>query len=219
MPADRLKRAADLALSGITLLAALPLLAGVWAVVWLDSPGPAIFSQERVGRHGRRFLLHKFRTMRHRDPDAIDHVAEGPLGGGADPRVTRVGRVLRKTSLDELPQLWNVIRGDMSIVGPRPVLPAQLGAIPSEAMARFDVRPGVTGLAQVRGRQSVPWPAKLRYDVEYVRTRGLWLDLRILFETVRVIVSVKGTYYEAPGTDWRAFLETPGSGRPEDPDV
>ncbi|MCK2183059.1 sugar transferase [Halomonas getboli] len=200
---DRLKRGLDVvaAALGLTLLAPLLALLALW--VRLDSPGPALYCQRRLGRDGRPFLLYKLRSMHlHQEGDPR---REAVLEAGRDPRITRAGRWLRASSLDELPQLWNVLRGEMSLVGPRPLLPEQWAAVPLECRSRFAVAPGITGLAQVRGRRGLDWPDQLAADVEYVARRGLGLDLRLLFATVGVVLTARGVYGEA-GRNWRAYL-------------
>jgi lipopolysaccharide/colanic/teichoic acid biosynthesis glycosyltransferase len=153
------------------------------ALAW-SSRGPVLFRQERIGLDGQLFTLLKFQTMRH-DPDR-------PFGFPDDLLVTPVGRVLRRTSLDELPQLWNVVKGDMSIVGPRPTVAEQVARYDERQRGRLAVRPGLTGLAQVRGRNTLSWPDRIDLDLEYVRTQSVGLDLRILASTVRVVVAGEG---------------------------
>lgn len=175
-------------------------------VIWirLDSPGPAIFAQGRLGRDQRIFRILKFRTMVARRAELIDQVAESVLVND-DQRITRAGRFLRRTSLDELPQLWNMLLGEMNIVGPRPLIPEQLPAIPPEYLSRFDVPPGLTGLAQVRGRRSLDWLVQLTADREYVEHRSLWLDLKIVARTVVVVFSGSGVY-DPNAKNWRDYL-------------
>ena len=201
-----LKRAFDLLAGGTALLVLCPLLLllGLW--VRLDSRGPALFLQRRVGLHGREFRVLKFRTMVDRNPDAIDQHAEQVVSEGQDPRITRAGRFLRATSLDELPQIWNIVRGDMSIVGPRPVLPEQMEVVPSEYQRRFSVRPGLTGLAQVRGRRTLGWLEQLQADTEYAERHNLLFDAWIILQTVYVVLTGKGVYGEA-GQNWRAYRD------------
>jgi len=186
------KRALDLAL----VVAAAPLLAPIALVVAvgvrLSLGNPVLFRQERPGLDGRLFILHKFRTM------TAETDADGrPLPDGR--RLTRFGRFLRRSSLDELPELMNVLRGEMSLVGPRPLLPQYLGRYDAEQARRHRVRPGITGWAQVRGRNALSWPAKLAYDVWYVDHVSLLLDLRILLETVLMVV--RGGGVSASGHD------------------
>ena len=194
-------RGLDLVLASVALVLTAPLLLVVYAAVRLTSPGPGFFRQVRVGAGRREFVMYKFRTMR-RDADPAIHEAYvrdllrgrvEPEGGlyklADDPRVTKVGGLLRRTSLDELPQLFNVLKGDMSLVGPRPCLPAELGEFPVWADRRFDVRPGLTGLWQVSGRNRLTMTEGLRLDVEYVARRSLSLYLVILLRTVPAVLA------------------------------
>jgi lipopolysaccharide/colanic/teichoic acid biosynthesis glycosyltransferase len=180
-----MKRAFDLALSGVGLVASSPLWLLVAAAIKLEDGGPVFYSQERVGFHGRTFAALKFRSMR----------TDAESGVGAvqavedDPRVTRVGRLMRKMAMDELPQLWNIFRGDMSFVGPRALRPGEMESsgcelvpihqIPGYA-ARTAVRPGLTGIAQIFAPRDVPRRQKFRYDHLYVRKQSMWLDLRLI---------------------------------------
>jgi len=184
---------------GATALAAAgaPLMALAAIAVRLESPGPALFRQVRVGRDGRRFEMWKFRTMvvdaeerrseliaRSRDPNWLD-VED-------DPRVTRVGRILRHTSLDELPQVFNVLRGEMSLVGPRPLIPAEHARMPEWARVRDEVTPGITGLWQVAGRTDLTFEEMLELDRRYVETRSARRNLEILVRTIPAVLSAKG---------------------------
>jgi len=173
------KRALDVALSAGTLLVGWPVLLGIALAIRRDSPGPVLFRQERAGRHMKPFTMLKFRTMR---TNASPYAASP--GSPDDPRLTRLGRWLRETSLDELPQLWNVLKGDMSLVGPRPLYMSQAQAFTPRQRRRLQVRPGLTGLAQVHGRGEVPHEEKLEIDVQYVEQMSLGLDLRILCRTL-----------------------------------
>ncbi len=197
MPADRMasslhsgvKRGLDIALAGLGLLAVSPLLLAAAVAIKLDSRGPVLFRQRRLGRAGRPFDCLKLRTM---------VVAASQLGSWRtednDPRITRSGAWLRRFSLDELPQLWNVVRGDMSLVGPRPMVPQQAPEWPALALQeRHAVRPGLSGLAQVSGRSSLGPEVTNRLDLEYCRHYSVALDLSILWKTVRVVVSGKGS--------------------------
>ncbi|MGA4682969.1 sugar transferase [Micromonospora sp. AB353] len=188
-PYDPFKRAFDIAAASVLLVVAAPLLLVVAAVVLVTLGRPVLFRHPRPGRDGELFQMVKFRTMRHVDP------ARG-LVADAD-RLTRAGRWLRACSLDELPELWNVLRGDMSLIGPRPLLVRYLDRYTPEQARRHEVRPGITGLAQVRGRNSLTWEDKFAYDVEYVDNRSFLLDLKILAATVRVVLSREGV--SAPG--------------------
>jgi lipopolysaccharide/colanic/teichoic acid biosynthesis glycosyltransferase len=176
----------------------------------LESSGPLLFRQERVGERGKRFRLLKFRSMV-ANADATPHreyvaafirgTAERQGGKGAavyklarDPRVTRVGRLMRRTSLDELPQLWNVLRGDMSLVGPRPPIPYELEHYQKVHLGRLAVKPGITGLWQVSGRSSTSFEAMVDMDLAYIQQRSLGLDLRILLKTIPVVLSARSAY-------------------------
>jgi lipopolysaccharide/colanic/teichoic acid biosynthesis glycosyltransferase len=195
--ADRLL---DLVVAATLLVLCLPLLVVVWALVRLTSPGPALFHQDRVGQGGRSFKLLKFRTMVVNGDDSQHRAyvrglltgAAEPQDGlyklGADPRVTRAGAVLRKTSIDELPQLFNVLRGEMSLVGPRPALPWEAPMFPDWAAPRFSVRPGLTGLWQVSGRNRLTMLDGLMLDVDYVARHNVLLDLWILVRTVPAVL-------------------------------
>jgi len=173
------KRAMDVGVSAAALAVGSPVLGAIALAIRLESRGPAIFRQERAGRDMRLFMMCKFRTMR----SEVDPFGESPRGGD-DPRLTRLGRWLREKSLDELPQLWNVFKGDMSLVGPRPLYMSQAQAFTERQCRRLDVRPGITGLAQVQGRGELPHEEKLQIDVQYVEQASLRLDLRILWRTV-----------------------------------
>jgi lipopolysaccharide/colanic/teichoic acid biosynthesis glycosyltransferase len=178
----RVKRFLDVVLGASVLLACLPLLTLAALLVKLESPGPVLFVQRRLGRHGKLFWLYKFRSMYHQPRMAARQVYAG------DPEVTRMGRVLRRLKIDELPQLWNVLKGDMSLVGPRPALPEQLAELTGVAARRLEVRPGLTGLAQVKGNILLSWPRRWRYDVVYVQRLSLALDGWIVLRTLLVLV-------------------------------
>lgn len=195
-----LKRALDLLVASLGLIATLPIWLVIVLAIKLDSPGPAIFVQERVGRDGRRFRFYKFRSMY---VDAEERLAElrnknestGPVFKiRKDPRMSRVGAILRRTSLDELPQLINVLNGDMSMVGPRPPLPREVEQYRPEDMVRLSVKPGLTCLWQVRGRSTLGFDTWMEYDREYVRDLSLWLDLKILVQTVGAVITCRGAY-------------------------
>lgn len=185
-----IKRAFDIFVSLflIILLTVIPVLIIIPIAIKLNSKGPAVFTQERVGKGGKVFKIYKFRTMR------IPEDSIAPDGTQLTPkeRITKVGRFLRKTSLDELMQLFNVLFGHMSLVGPRPTLPYQVERYTPEQHKRHNMRPGVTGLAQVNGRNELTWTEKIEFDVKYVETFSLWLDIKILFKTVGVVFGKKG---------------------------
>ncbi len=177
------KRAIDTVLSLFVLILLSPLLLIAALAVRLTSPGPVLFRQRRLGLHGKEFTIYKFRSM----TVGAEHTGSGVYSQAGDPRVTAVARILRATSLDELPQLVNIIRGDMSIVGPRPPLtyhPWPLEQYTQEQLHMFDTRPGITGWAQVHGRKSVEWNERIRMNVWYTRHASLALDIRILLMTV-----------------------------------
>ena len=183
------------------LLLTLPLLLLVGLAIRLDSRGPAVFRQTRVGRGGREFSMLKFRSMysdaeKRRDEVEAQNVhCEGPLfKAHDDPRTTRIGRLLRRTSLDELPQLWNVLRGQMSLVGPRPPLPREVEAYEHDVNRRLLVKPGLTGLWQVSGRADLSWEDSVRLDLYYVENWNLFLDLSILVRTFRAVIAARGAY-------------------------
>ena len=184
------KRAFDL-LGVLALLIVLsPVLVLIALLVVIESPGSPFFVDDRVGRDGRKFRMWKFRTM---IPNATAHALGRKFIEG-DPRVTRVGRVLRRLSLDELPQLFNILAADMSIVGPRPGLWQHYAEYDDEQRQRLLVRPGVTGLAQVNGRNNLLWAERIVLDLEYIRTLSMMLDFRILLATVRTVFRGEGLY-------------------------
>jgi len=206
-------RALDVAVSAVLLLVLLPVFVALAVAIRLDSTGRALYRQRRVGRNQEPFTVNKFRTMHsgaghetHRE-FVIGLIAARELAPGEthaqrdqtnffkmanDTRVTRVGRFLRKSSLDELPQLWNVLRGDMSLVGPRPPIPYEVEHYPPHWFDRFAVKPGMTGLWQVSGRSELGLEEMIALDVEYARTRSLWLNVKILARTVPVVFAGRG---------------------------
>ena len=183
------KRVLDVTLSLLSLILFSPILVVIAIAVRLSSKGPVIFKQQRVGRHGKPFTFYKFRTMK------MDVDAFGPSPKTSDdPRLTKVGKLLREYSLDELPQLFNVLKGDMSIVGPRPLYVSQMAEWNEEEKKRLLVRPGVTGLSQIKGRASLTQEDKAKLEVEYVENRSFWLDIKIILLTFGVIFGKKGVY-------------------------
>lgn len=185
-----IKRTVDIVVSliGIILLTVIPVLIIVPIWIKLDSKGPAVFTQDRSGKNGKTFKIYKFRTMR------IPEESFDKDGKPLEPkqRITKAGKFLRKTSLDELMQLFNVLKGDMSIVGPRPTLPYQMERYDQRQLHRLDMRPGVTGWAQVNGRNDLTWTEKIEYDLQYVEKYSLWFDIKILFKTVSVVFKSEG---------------------------
>ena len=199
---DAACRALDLIGSIVLLVLLSPLLAAIAIAIRLDSPGVPIFRQKRIGRDLEPFTVNKFRTMRHDAADAPhrDYVVqlitrghERPMAKVAgDDRVTRLGHILRRTSLDELPQLWNVVRGEMSLVGPRPPIPYEVEKYPPEWMGRFAVKPGVTGLWQVSGRSELTLAEMIALDLEYTRRRSLLFNVEILLRTIPTVLNRRG---------------------------
>ena len=184
-----LKRTCDVLIAGMLLVIVSPLLAVIAVAIRRGSPGPAIFRQERAGRDGKPFVLYKFRTMRvHVDP-----FGPSPRSGD-DPRLTRLGKFLRENSLDELPQLYNIVRGDMSLIGPRPLYTSQVPEWNERQRKRLLVKPGLSGLAQVSGRGDLTREEKLELDVRYVERAGLWLDARIALLTCARVFARRGIY-------------------------
>ena len=183
-----MNRPADIAIAGTALVVTSPLLGIAALATKLGDRGPVLYRQTRVGKDGVDFELLKLRTM----IVGAEKVGAGFAVSEGDPRITRVGRVLRKLSLDELPQLWNVVRGDMSVIGPRPTLRYQVDAYDERQRHRLDVKPGITGWAQIHGRASLPWPERIELDLWYVRHRDWKTDLLILLRTPLALVG--GTY-------------------------
>jgi lipopolysaccharide/colanic/teichoic acid biosynthesis glycosyltransferase len=178
----------DIALATVALVVLSPVLLLAAIAIKLTGGGPAIYRQRRVGRDGVEFELLKLRTM----VEGSDPVGVGTVVSRDDPRVTRAGRLLRRTSLDELPNLVNVLRGEMAIVGPRPTIPAQVRDYTPRQHRRHEVRPGLTGLAQVQGRAGIPWEERIEWDVEYVERRSAALDLKILAQTAALLLTGRG---------------------------
>ena len=185
-----LPRWLDVAIAIIALVVSAPVLALAALAIKLDSRGPVLYLARRIGRDGAEFELYKLRTM---------HTGNDPVGVGTpvlagDPRVTRVGEFLRRFSLDELPNLVNVVRGEMAVVGPRPTLAAQVDEYTPHQQRRLEVKPGLTGWAQVNGRAEIPWDERIELDVWYVEHRTAALDLRILARTARLLITGQGLY-------------------------
>jgi lipopolysaccharide/colanic/teichoic acid biosynthesis glycosyltransferase len=192
-----MNRAVDVAAASVGLVVASPVLAAAAFAIKLDDGGPVFYRQRRVGFGGREFELLKLRTMQ----VGAEKRGSGFAVNEGDPRITRVGRFLRRLSIDELPQLWNVVRGDMSVIGPRPTLAYQVERYTPRQLRRLDVKPGITGWAQIHGRARLPWDERIELDVWYVEHRSPWLDLRILARTPRALFA--GTYKGETG-GWRA---------------
>jgi len=184
------RRAFDIAVAATGLVVLSPLLLVAIVAVKLESPGGAFYRQRRVGRHGREFDVLKLRTMVH----GAEHMGAGMAVNTGDDRITRVGRILRRTSLDELPNLVNVLKGEMAIVGPRPTLPSQVAQYTERERGRLAVRPGITGWAQVNGRASLPWSERIELDLWYIEHRSWRLDLKILWRSAQLVVRGEGLY-------------------------
>ncbi|MHB8533092.1 MAG: sugar transferase [Solirubrobacteraceae bacterium] len=190
-----LRRAVDVLVSAAALLLASPLLALAALAIRLESAGPVLYRQRRSGLRGEEFEALKLRTM----VEGADRVGAGLRIEAGDPRVTRVGALLRRTSLDELPNLLNVLRGEMTLIGPRPTLPVQVAQYDERQRRRLEVKPGLTGWAQVNGRAALPWSERIELDLWYIENRSLSLDLRILWRTVGMVLGGRGLYRGATG--------------------
>jgi len=190
-----IRRAVDVAVSATALAFAAPLIALAAIAIRLETRGPAIYRQRRVGQGGAEFDVLKLRTM----VAGAEHIGAGLAVDAGDARITRVGAFLSRTSLDELPNLWNVLRGEMSLIGPRPTVPSQVAQYTERQRGRLAVRPGLTGWAQVNGRASLPWSERIELDLWYIEHRSLALDARILARTARVLLGGGGVYRGATG--------------------
>ena len=209
---DAVKRATDVFLAALALTLGAPAWLAIGLAIRLSSPGPAIFHRIAIGRHGKPFRIYKFRTMRHEAPDAVhldwlrDYViADQPfrVAGGRpvykvldDPRVTPLGVWLRRTSLDEVPQFLNILKGDMSLVGPRPPIPQEFDLYDELAKRRLSVRPGITGLYQVTARGTAPFSEVIKIDLDYIMRRSMLLDLRIMSLTPLIMLTGRGSGHE-----------------------
>jgi lipopolysaccharide/colanic/teichoic acid biosynthesis glycosyltransferase len=196
-----IRRALDVAVSSLVLALGAPVLALATLAIRLESPGPVIYRQRRVGLEGRTFDVLKLRTM----VDGAEHMGAGLAVNENDSRITRVGAFLRRSSLDELPNLLNVLRGDMSLIGPRPTIPVQVESYTERQRGRLAVKPGITGWAQVHGRASLPWSERIELDLYYIAHRSVWLDLKILWRTVAMVFGGSGLYKGAAG-GWEGEL-------------
>ena len=196
-----IRRAIDILVSATVLLLSSPLLALALLAVRLESAGHPIYRQRRVGRDGRVFDVLKLRTM----VDGAEHIGAGLAVNENDSRITRVGAFLRRTSLDELPNLLNVLRGEMSLIGPRPTLPVQVEQYTARQRGRLAIKPGITGWAQVNGRTALPWSERIELDLYYIEHRSLALDLRILWRTPALVLGGGGLYKGQAG-GWEGEL-------------
>jgi lipopolysaccharide/colanic/teichoic acid biosynthesis glycosyltransferase len=187
---DAIRRVFDLVLAGAASVLTAPLVALLAAAIRLQSPGHPVYTQTRVGKDGRPFAIYKLRTM----VRGAEFIGAGLAIQEGDERITALGRFLRRYSLDEIPNLWNVLRGEMSIIGPRPTLAVQVQQYTARQRSRLAVKPGITGWAQVNGRASLPWSERIELDLWYVEHRSLALDARILGRTTAMVLSGQGLY-------------------------
>jgi lipopolysaccharide/colanic/teichoic acid biosynthesis glycosyltransferase len=196
-----IRRALDIALSAAVLVLSSPLLALATVAIRLETPGPVLYRQRRIGLDGHPFDVLKLRTM----VDGAEHIGAGLAVNENDPRITRVGALLRRCSLDELPNLVNVLRGEMSLIGPRPTLSIQVEQYSERQRRRLELRPGITGWAQVNGRASLPWSQRIELDLYYIEHRSLWLDLKILWRTLAMLLA-GGEIYKGEHGGWEGEL-------------
>ena len=196
-----IRRALDIMVSSLALLLAAPVLAVAALAVRLESPGPIVYRQARSGLNGHEFEVLKLRTM----VDGAEHIGAGLAIDENDARITRAGALLRRTSIDELPNLLNVLRGEMSLIGPRPTLPVQVEQYTPRQRGRLAIKPGMTGWAQVNGRATLPWPERIELDLYYIEHRSLALDVRILKRTVAIVLGGSDLYKGEAG-GWEGKL-------------
>jgi exopolysaccharide biosynthesis WecB/TagA/CpsF family protein len=195
------KRLIDIVASIILMIAFIPLFLVIMALIYKDSPGPVFFKQTRVGRWGKLFTMLKFRSMYLDADKRLKEIqAQNEMAGGVlfkmknDPRIIPVGRFIRKASIDELPQLWNVLKGDMSLVGPRPALPSEVNQYSLQDRKRLEVIPGITCIWQVSGRSDIPFPQQVQLDVQYIQSQSFWLDIKLLLQTIPAVLLSRGAY-------------------------
>ncbi len=195
------KRLIDIVAAILLLILLSPLFVVIMILIYQSSPGPVFYKQTRVGRWGKLFTMWKFRSMY---PDADvrlkEMMAQNEMTGGVifkmknDPRIIPVGRFIRKASIDELPQLWNVLKGDMSLVGPRPALPSEVNQYSLQDRQRLEVIPGITCIWQVSGRSDIPFPQQVQLDVQYIQSQSVWLDIKLLLQTIPAVLLSRGAY-------------------------
>jgi lipopolysaccharide/colanic/teichoic acid biosynthesis glycosyltransferase len=196
-----IRRGSDIVASTLLLALSSPVLVLAMLAIRLESRGPVIYSQRRIGLDGRPFDVLKLRTM----VDGAEHIGAGLAIDAGDPRITRVGAFLRRISLDELPNLLNVLHGEMSLIGPRPTLPEQVDQYTPRQRGRLQIKPGITGWAQVNGRASLPWEERIELDLFYIAHRSLSLDLKILWRTTAMVLGGSGLYKGQAG-GWKGEL-------------
>jgi exopolysaccharide biosynthesis polyprenyl glycosylphosphotransferase len=195
------KRIFDILCSLVLIIILIPVFSLTALAIKLDSPGPVFFSQLRIGRWGQSFKMWKFRSM-YTDAEArkSELMAKNEMDGGIifkmkhDPRITRIGGLIRKTSIDELPQIWNVLIGDMSLVGPRPPVPSEVEFYSLHERQRLDVIPGITCIWQISGRSDIPFPQQVQLDIKYIESQSFWADIKILFQTIPAVFLGRGAY-------------------------
>jgi undecaprenyl phosphate N,N'-diacetylbacillosamine 1-phosphate transferase len=204
------KRALDLITASLSLIILSPLIAAISVAVKISSPGPVLFRQERLGKGGVPFVLYKFRTMRHKAP-VMRNDDGSTFVGSKDPRLTAVGRFLRETTLDEIPQLVNVLKGEMSVVGPRPDMAEQLALYDEEMKRKLEVKPGMASLPMTLGRNSLPWRRRVELDIYYIDRRTLRFDCEIFFKSFVLMLLRKGVYYPLTEDEERPRREIDGS--------
>jgi len=199
--AELAKRGLDIVISGLLLLALLLFFVVIALAIRIESPGSPFFSQTRIGRWGKPYKMYKFRSMVTNAEAMLDALKDQNESGAGvifkikkDPRITRVGAFIRKTSIDELPQLWNVFRGDMSLVGPRPAIPREVAEYSLDDRRRLDAVPGITCIWQVSGRSNIDFAGQVRLDTRYVESRSFWLDIVLLLKTIPAVLFGKGAY-------------------------
>jgi len=196
-----IRRAVDILVSGGLLVLASPVLLAAMLAIRIESPGPVLYRQRRSGRHGHAFDVLKLRTM----VEGAEHKGAGLAINQDDARITRVGKLLRRTSLDELPNLVNVLRGEMTLIGPRPTLPVQVEQYDERQRGRLAVKPGITGWAQVNGRAALPWSERIELDLYYIEHRSLALDMKILWRSLTMVLTGSGIYKGETG-GWEGRL-------------
>ena len=199
--AELAKRGLDIVVAGLMMLLLAPLFGIVALLIYKESPGPVFFSQNRVGRWGKLFRMYKFRSMVVNAEKLLEKLKEQNESSAGvifkmkkDPRITKIGAFIRKTSIDELPQLWNVLKGDMSLVGPRPAIPSEVAEYTLDDRRRLDAVPGITCIWQVSGRSNIDFKGQVRLDAQYIESRSFWFDIMLLLKTIPAVLFGKGAY-------------------------
>ena len=199
--AEFAKRGLDIVVAGLMMFLLAPLFGIVALLIYKESPGPVFFSQNRVGRWGKLFRMYKFRSMVVNAEKLLEKLKEQNESSAGvifkmkkDPRITKIGAFIRKTSIDELPQLWNVLKGDMSLVGPRPAIPSEVAEYTLDDRRRLDAVPGITCIWQVSGRSNIDFKGQVRLDAQYIESRSFWFDIMLLLKTIPAVLFGKGAY-------------------------